>query len=94
MASALRGIFEFQRATQRVGGFGQAAGSLLDLRHVIERRGGVVALPGDREGLGLSEQCSLIVRSPGHGGRIFHQRLFEVAQPQENAAEAGMRKSS
>ena len=80
-------LLQFESSTQRVCGLRQPAGGLLDLRHMVQRLGRIDALSGHGQSLGLSQQRTLVVRSPRHRSRIGHQGFFEMTQPKQHATE-------
>jgi hypothetical protein len=94
MPGSVRAILELKCASKRVRCFGQSAGGLLYLRNVVKRLSGVNTLTGNGQGFGLPEQRTFVMRSSGDGGRVLHERLFEVAQPEQHAAKARVRECS
>jgi len=59
---------------------------------MVQCQSGINTLTRNRQGFSLSEERSFIVWSSGDRGRILDERLLEVAQSQEHAAQARMRK--
>ena len=79
---------------QLLGSLWKTTRRFLDLRHVVESLSGIDALAGRGKGLGLPEQCPLVVGSPGHRRRVLDEGLLQMAQAKQHAAEAGVGQGS
>jgi hypothetical protein len=91
MPGSIRTFLELQRAPQSVGCLGQPAGRLLDLGDVVQRLRGVDSLAGNGQRLGLPQERAFVVRSPGNGGRVLDESLFEMAQSEQDPTETRVR---
>jgi hypothetical protein len=83
-------FLEVQGSPKGVRGLGKPSASLSNLRDVVQRLGRLNAATRDRQRFRLAEQRPFIVRRPGGGGCVFHERLLDVVLPKQHAPQTGV----
>ena len=85
---------ELQRAAGRVGGIGQLARGLLDLRQDVERSGGLRSAPHPSQCLGPALERLLVASRPPEGRLERLESLLGRALSQVDVADPGVRRGA